>query len=236
MTCVRGPPGFVGVILKDWRRMSSDELVLVSNHLTAHRLQSYLNVTYGDLDQALELYKWNSEISTEIFRVLADVEVFLRNAIDRELQKFNVTLGNNTSWLDDLNQFIPPIRRLDIERAKYFVVADGKDLDHSNIVSQLNFGFWRSFLVRWNKDNLWPNALRFAFPYSPSRQPEYIFTRVRHLHVLRNRIAHHEPIHRRDLMGDYRICVDVLNAISPVVGEWSIKNSRVLQLLAEKPL
>ena len=216
--------------------MSSDELVLVSNHLTAHRLQSYLNVTYGDLDQALELYKWNSEISTEIFRVLADVEVFLRNAIDRELQKFNVTLGNNTSWLDDLNQFIPPIRRLDIERAKYFVVADGKDLDHSNIVSQLNFGFWRSFLVRWNKDNLWPNALRFAFPYSPSRQPEYIFTRVRHLHVLRNRIAHHEPIHRRDLMGDYRICVDVLNAISPVVGEWSIKNSRVLQLLAEKPL
>lgn len=63
------------------------------------------------------------------------------------------------SWLDDLNQFIPPIRRLDIERAKYFVVADGKTLDHVNVISQLNFGFWRSFLVRWNKDNVWPNAL-----------------------------------------------------------------------------
>lgn len=215
--------------------MSSDELVIVSNHLTTNRLQSYLNVTHGNLDQALELYKWNFEISAEIFRVLADVEVFLRNAIDRELQKFNITLGNDMSWLDGLNQFIPPVRRADIERAKYFVVADGKTLDHLNIVSQLNFGFWRSLLVRWNKDNLWPNALRFAFPHSPSRQPEYIFTRVRHLHILRNRIAHHEPIHQRDLAMDYQICLEVLSAISPVIAEWSAKNSRVLQVLAHRP-
>lgn len=74
--------------------MLSDELVIVSNHLTTERLQSYLDVTHGDLGQALELYKWNFEISAEIFRVLADVEIFLRNAIDRELQKFNVTLAN----------------------------------------------------------------------------------------------------------------------------------------------
>lgn len=79
-------------------------------------------------------------------------------------------------------------------------------------------------------------AIRFAFPHSPSRQPEYIFTRVRHLHVLRNRIAHHEPIHHRDLLGDYQICLDVLNAISPALAEWSSQNSRVLQVLAEKPL
>ena len=216
--------------------MSSEELVIVSNHSSAYRLQSYLFATHGNLDQALELYRWNSEISAEIFRVLADVEVFLRNVIDRELQKFNVTLGNNMSWLDDLNQFIPPIRRLDIERAKYFVVADGKTLDHSNIIGQLNFGFWRSFLVRWNKDTLWLNELRFAFPHSPSRQPEYIFTRVRHLHVLRNRIAHHEPVHNRDLARDYQICMDVLNAISPVIGEWSARNSRVLKVLADKPV
>lgn len=216
--------------------MSSDELAIVSNHLTTNRLESYLNATHGNLDQALKLYMWNSEISAEIFRVLADVEVFLRNAIDRELQKLNVTLGNDMSWLDDLKQFIPPIRRIEIERAKYFVVADGKPLDHPSIVSQLNFGFWRSFLVRWNKDNLWPNALRFAFPHSPSRQPEYIFTRVRHLHVLRNRIAHHEPIHNRDIAHDFQICMEVLNAISPVIAEWSNQNSRVPQVLAEKPL
>lgn len=215
--------------------MSRQELVIVFHHLAVHRLQSYLDVTHGNLDRALELYKWNSEISAEMFRVLADVEVFLRNAIDRELQKLNVTLGNDMSWLDDLKQFIPPIRRLEINRAKYFLVSDGKPMSHSTIVSQLNFGFWRSFLVRWNKDNLWPKALRFAFPHSPARQPEYIFTRVRHLHILRNRIAHHEPIHHRDLASDYQICLEVLCLISLVIAHWSAKESRCEIRVSKEP-
>lgn len=209
--------------------------MIVSNYLGVHRLLSYLSATYGNLDQALELYKWNSEISAELFRILADVEIFLRNVIDRELQKLNVTLGNNSTWLDELIEFIPPVRRLDIERAKYYLAVDGEISDHSNMVAQLNFGFWRSFLVKWNKDYLWPNALRFAFPHSPSRQPEYIFTRVRHLHVLRNRIAHHEPIHNRDITCDYQICIEVLHAISPAIAAWSAENSRVLEVLAKKP-
>lgn len=215
--------------------MSSQGIVIVSNYLGVHRLLSYLSATYGNLDQALELYKWNSEISAELFRILADVEIFLRNVIDRELQKLNVTLGNNSTWLDELIEFIPPVRRLDIERAKYYLAVDGEISDHSNMVAQLNFGFWRSFLVKWNKDYLWPNALRFAFPHSPSRQPEYIFTRVRHLHVLRNRIAHHEPIHNRDITCDYQICIEVLHAISPAIAAWSAENSRVLEVLAKKP-
>lgn len=44
-------------------------------------MQSYLNITHGNLERALELYKWNSEISVEVFRVLADVEVFLCDRI-----------------------------------------------------------------------------------------------------------------------------------------------------------
>ncbi|MDP1721385.1 MAG: Abi family protein [Candidatus Nanopelagicaceae bacterium] len=215
--------------------MSNQDLATVSNYLGVHRLRSYLDATHGNLDQTLELYEWNSEISAEVFRILADVEIFLRNGIDRELQIFNVTLGNHSTWLDDLTHLIPPVRRLDVERAKHYLYADGKPLDHLNIVSQLNFGFWRSFLVKWHKDLLWPKALRYAFPYSPSRKPEYIFTRVRHLHVLRNRIAHHDPIHQRDIARDVQICIEVLNAISPTIAAWSTENSRALEVLAEKP-
>jgi len=80
--------------------MSSQGIEIVSNYLGVHRLQSYLNVTHGHLDQALELYKWNSEISVEVFKILADVEIFLRNVIDRELQKFNATFGNQNSWFE----------------------------------------------------------------------------------------------------------------------------------------
>ena len=80
--------------------MSSQDHEVLVQHLSVDRLQSYLNVTHGHLDQALELYKWNTEISAEVFKILADVEIFLRNVIDRELQYMNATLGNQNSWFD----------------------------------------------------------------------------------------------------------------------------------------
>ena len=170
-----------------------------------------------------------------MFQVLGDVEIVLRNAVDREMQKLNVALGNQGDWLNELNVGIPRIWREHITRAKDYLISEGKGLTHPNIVSQLNFGFWRTFLTRQYKDTLWRTTLRFAFPNAPSRQPEFIFTRVRHLHVLRNRIAHHEPIYRRDIARDFQICMEVLDAISPDIAQWSVENSRVLQVLAERP-
>lgn len=236
ITCVRGPPGRVGRSLCDWRSLSiQDQEVLVA-HLTVDRLRSYLELTYSDVALALSLYQWNSAISSEMFHVLGDVEIVLRNTMDREIQKLNVTLGNQGDWFDELDIGISWIWREQVNRARVYLMNDGKLPTHSNVVAELNFGFWRSFLSRQYKDTLWREALRFAFPHSPSRQPEYIFTRVRHLHVLRNRIAHHEPIHQRDLARDYQTCLEVLSAISPVIAEWSAKNSRVLQVLAHRPL
>lgn len=200
------------------------------------RLYSYLKSTDGDDVLALSLYQWNSAVSSALFHVLGDVEVVMRNAVDREMKKLNVTLSNQGDWLDELEVGNPRIWREQVTRAKENLLRDGKVLTHSDIVAELNFGFWRSFLSRQYKDSLWRTAIRFAFPHSPSRQPEYIFTRVRHLHVLRNRIAHHEPIHNRNIAQDFQICIDVLSAISPVVAEWSAKNSRVMQVLARRPM
>jgi hypothetical protein len=215
--------------------LSRQNAELLMAHLTADRLRSYLGSTDGDASLAFSLYDWNSDISSAMFQVLGDVEIVLRNAVDREMQKLNVTLGNQGDWLNELNVGIPRIWREHIARAEDYLISEGKALTHPNIMSQLNFGFWRTFLTRQYKDTLWRPALRFAFSHSPSRQPEYIFTRVRHLHVLRNRIAHHEPIHRRDIARDFEICIEVLQAISPAIAQWSAKNSRVLQVLAERP-
>lgn len=159
----------------------------------------------------------------------------LRNSIDRELQVLNITLGNQREWFDDLEEALDRESIRHLNKVKARLTANRRELTHGNVVSELNFGFWRSFLSRQYKDTLWRAALRFAFPNSPSRQPEYIFTRVRHLHVLRNRIAHHEPIHQRDIALDYQVCIEVLNAISPIIAAWSAEHSRVMLVLAEKP-
>jgi len=168
--------------------------------------------------------------------VLSDVEIAFRNAIDREVQHLNVTLGNRGSWFDSQSVIMSSYRRKRLESARASLAVGGKPTTHSNMMSELGFGFWRSFLTKQHKDTLWREALRFAFPHASSRQPEYIFTRVRHLHILRNRIAHHEPIHRRDVLRDFQICIEVLYAISPTIAQWSADNSRVLEILAQKPM
>lgn len=203
--------------------------------LTPVRLQSYLAATDQNSSLAVELYKWNGQLAAEFLQILGLVEIAVRNSIDRELQTLNVTLGNQGEWFNDLEDVLGAESLQQIHLVKARLIANRRRLLRGNIVSELNFGFWRSFLSRQYKDSLWRTAIRFAFPHSPSRQPEYIFTRVRHLHVLRNRIAHHEPIHNRDIAGDYQICMEVLSAISPAIAEWSSQNSRVLQVLAHRP-
>lgn len=236
LTFVRGPPGFLSPSLRYGDVLSSQERDVVVSLLTVERLQSYLIASNGDIEEALNLYRWNAEISSALFSVLSDVEIAFRNAIDQRMQYFNVTLGNEGSWFDSHSVIISDYRRKQLANARASLVVGGKPVTHSNLVSELGFGFWRSFLTKQYKDTLWRRALRFAFPHSPSRQPEYVFTRVRHLHVLRNRIAHHEPIHNRDIAHDFQICMDVLNAISPVIAEWSNRNSRIPQVLAHRPL
>ncbi len=215
--------------------MSTDAESLLVEILTPARLQSYLVATDQNISSAIDLYKWNGLLAAELFQILGLVEISVRNSIDRELQSLNVTLGNQGEWFDDLGSVLGTESLQQIHLVKARLVANRRRLSRGNIVSELNFGFWRSFLSRQYKDSLWRTAIRFSFPYSPSRQPEYIFTRVRHLHVLRNRIAHHEPIHNRDIARDYQICFEVLSAISPVIAEWSEKNSHVMQVLAHKP-
>lgn len=216
--------------------MSINQDQLLIDVLTRERLRSYLDACGQNDTAALDLYRWNTELGAALFALLGIVEVAVRNSIDREMQKLNVTLSNQGEWFEDLVGLIDDDSNLRVRKVQERLVSNRRNLSRENVISELNFGFWRSFLSRQYKDTLWRTALRFAFPHSPSRQPEYIFTRVRHLHVLRNRIAHHEPIHRRDTARDFQICIEVLYAISPTIAQWSADNSRVLAVLAQKPM
>jgi hypothetical protein len=51
--------------------------------------------------------------------------------------------------------------------------------------------------------------------------------RIQRVHFLRNRIAHHEPIHQRDLREDHGNLLDVAGWMSPDVATWIEGASRV---------
>ena len=50
-----------------------------------------------------------------------------------------------------------------------------------------------------------------------------------------NRIAHHEPIHKRDLSADMLTLYRVLDWIDPDVRTWAISLSRLQPLITARP-
>ena len=78
------------------------------------RLHSYIESTDGDEVLELTLYQWNLAVSSALFHVRGIVEAVIRNAVDREMQKLNDTLGHDARWLAHLEELIPPIHNRDL--------------------------------------------------------------------------------------------------------------------------
>lgn len=75
------------------------------------RLEPYLKRTGGDIPKSLELYCWHAELASDVHFVLGMTEVFVRNAMDRQLQAWNRKQDPEaTSWL--LEDPAPPLDKL----------------------------------------------------------------------------------------------------------------------------
>lgn len=73
--------------------------------------------------------------------------------------------------------------------------------------------------------------LRHAFPNLRPQNRATVYGALDALHTLRNRIAHHEPIHKRDLAADMLTIYRVLDWIDPDVRFWAVGLSRLQTLI-----
>ena len=201
-----------------------------------NRLKSYLEDCNGCLKKALVLYDWNTRASAAIMQTIAMVEVICRNAFDRELTIWAQN-RNYQSWFDSApldNQAIS-----DISKATRRATQKGFSVDsHGGTIAELTFGFWRYLAAPRYHSSLWVPQLHNAFPFGHADlrerriQVESYLTR---LNLVRNRAAHHEPIHRRNLLHDYETAVELVSWISPDAGAWVAARSMIPQVVAEKP-
>ncbi len=60
--------------------------------LSPQRMERYVTACGGDTRKAMTLYRYNLQVSQEMFTIVSCFEVALRNAIDRKLTE---NLGDN---------------------------------------------------------------------------------------------------------------------------------------------
>lgn len=91
-----------------------------------------------------------------------------------------------------------------------------------DVVAAQTYWFWVFMLTRRFQNRVWNQGFALAFPHAPSGvDREVVFSRVDAIRVLRNRIAHHEPLLKFDLPGAYQRALSIVRWISPVYAEWA---------------
>ena len=220
------------------------DVSVVANRLTAARMGPYLDDSAGDATAALRLYDWNSAVGGAMHADLGRLEVVFRNAVDMALKN----LGASRAWAQPWYVQESLFRGRKGEAAREAITTamhrasrrQRRAPAHGGVIAELGFGFWRFLCGPAYLTALWVPALASAFPHHPAQgDPRRIRAEVEHrmerLHLLRNRIAHHEPIFRRDLERDHNLLLELIGWMCVDSRTWVAAVSRTPETIAERP-
>ena len=148
----------------------------------------------------MTLYRLNLNLSQEVFTLLSCFEVAIRNAINNILVK---QLGED--WLRDSIMpggifDVPGCRdSANIIRKAYNRLQRSGNYSHTKLLAEMEFGVWKYMFAnpQYRAVN---RSLLAIFPNKPRSTAEcqynntFMFNELDGINILRNRIAHHEPI------------------------------------------
>lgn len=169
--------------------------------LSAERLAPYLGASGGDVEKALELYRWNAALGQLLMRDISHFEVALRNAYNDVME--SCWDGEGHWLLDDASPVRRPVMRrsakgmLDsnrINRKTIDAAVDGlpEGFSTGKLVAGLTLGFWVHLADRSREAVIWRSGLYRAWPKGTSRAE--LQERLYGILRVRNRVAHNERL------------------------------------------
>jgi hypothetical protein len=208
------------------------DCAVLQDLITAERLTSYLGATEGNLQSAIALYDWNTLASAAVLATTAMVEVVVRNSLDRSLLTWAARRHDGRDWLDVAP--LDGLGREDIRKARDRATRlEPYRAIRGKVIAELSFGFWRYLIASRYLTALWIPGGHAAFSFGPrdlrTRRAE-VERRMKNQLLVRNRAAHHEPIHRRDLMRDFDDAVTLMSWVHPEAAAWARRRSQLPQL------
>ena len=206
--------------------------------ISAPRFARYLRARRNDPQAALELYRWNMEVSAAFMVPLHLCEVAMRNGvIEAILQVHGPNWPRKKGFIQSLPRPSDP-RQYDPARNLAQVAA--RHMTNGKVVADLNFAFWEKLFTAGQESRLWLPHFRSTFPGAPPGTPisslrQTAFNQLQRVRQLRNRIAHHEPIFARVLTEDYQRISELVTWRCPVTAAWMNGIQAVTSLLTQLP-
>lgn len=213
----------------------------VKKSISIPRLSTYetaAKVT-NDYDQdALTLYAWNAQVSAELFILLHICEVVIRNTVSDVLTQ---TYGDRWPWS------VGFLRSLANPTTGYSPHNDLKQTSRNittkvgQLIPEMKFAFWQHMFTSRHEVRIWQKNLKLYMPNldknkSVKQLLNEIYFDLDHVRKLRNRIAHHEPIFKRNLIEDYLKINNLVNYRCHQTSKWMINNFNVAETINCKPI
>lgn len=170
---------------------------MVYNHfetlLSVPRLEKYRAACKQQKGRAMALYRANIRLSQHFYAIIGLLEITLRNKIDAHFTNLK-----GPFWLEDSVEAGGFLDKPECENSFHSVHEAihrlGTNYTHDKLIAALSFGFWTHQFGKHEYPAAGNSALK-VFPNRPSSTTyKKMLQELMKINILRNRIAHHEPI------------------------------------------
>ncbi len=184
--------------------------------LSLERFGRYLTWAGEDRARALDLYTLNTALSEALYTPLQMLEVALRNRIHSTL-----SVARDPRWFENEGLLVAPHQAGQVAEALAELAREGKEPTPGRIVAALTFSFWTA-MFGTAYENLWQQDLhRIARREDGKRLRRKDFSGpLTPIRILRNRIAHHEPILEWNLPKHHDAMLRLTAWLSPAAAAW----------------
>lgn len=211
----------------------------VCSALSEARMSTYRNALRSaapSYEAALELYAWNTAVSAAFLTPLHICEVVVRNAVADALVS---TYGERWPWSPAFLRSLPDPKHVYSPR-RDLVNATRSTRSTGKAIPELNFIFWQNMFTSRHDERIWNAHLLDILPGLDPQTPtsisrESVYNDLQQIRLLRNRIAHHEPIFRRNLGDDYSKVLTLIRYRCPITADWLEHNQQVTTALTSRP-
>lgn len=221
---------------------NQQQLTALPRTISQPRFSTYLNAKNQDVEQALNLYRWNLEVSSALLVPLQICEVSIRNAVAHALeQKYGAQWNQFSGFIQSLpdpHKGHSPKQNLINTNKK--IKRAGK-LTAGKVIAELNFVFWEQMFSARHDSRLWVNYFFDVFPNADIAYSYHVLraeanTTIYDIRRLRNRIAHNEPVFNRNIIDDYNQIIKMIEWRCADTADWVHEMQRVLEINAAKPV